>query len=81
MIQVLKISFKSRPILSYTEYVRFWFDAIHCYWSTTQKNRLDPPIIVVCTKEDKFKVNMGILSKYASNITVDYKNVKKYHGS
>ncbi|CAC5411135.1 unnamed protein product [Mytilus coruscus] len=38
-----------------TQYVNFWFDAIHCYWSTTKKGRLDPPIIVVCTNEDKFK--------------------------
>ncbi|CAG2204511.1 unnamed protein product [Mytilus edulis] len=37
------------------EYVCFWFDAIHCYWSTTKKGRLDPPIIVVCTNEDRFK--------------------------
>ncbi|CAG2188188.1 unnamed protein product [Mytilus edulis] len=37
------------------EYVSFWFDAIHCYWSTTKKGRLDPPIIVVCTNEDKIK--------------------------
>ncbi|CAG2205293.1 unnamed protein product [Mytilus edulis] len=36
-------------------YVSFWFDAIHCYWSTTMKGRLDPPIIVVCTNEDKIK--------------------------
>ncbi|CAC5371715.1 unnamed protein product [Mytilus coruscus] len=35
--------------------VSFWFDVIHCYWSTTKKDRLDPPIIVVCTNEDKFK--------------------------
>ncbi|XP_071142534.1 uncharacterized protein [Mytilus edulis] len=37
------------------QYVSFWFDAIHCYWSTTKKGRLDPPIIVVCTNEDKLK--------------------------
>ncbi|CAC5398288.1 unnamed protein product [Mytilus coruscus] len=37
------------------QYVSFWFDAIHCYWSTTKKGRLDPPIIVVCTNEDQFK--------------------------
>ncbi|CAG2209593.1 unnamed protein product [Mytilus edulis] len=37
------------------QYVRFWFDAIHCYWSTSKENRLDPPIIVVCTNEDKIK--------------------------
>ncbi|XP_076084380.1 uncharacterized protein LOC143055122 [Mytilus galloprovincialis] len=37
------------------EYVCFWFDAIHCYWSTTRKGRLDPAIIVVCTNEDRFK--------------------------
>ncbi|XP_076084377.1 uncharacterized protein LOC143055119 [Mytilus galloprovincialis] len=37
------------------EYVCFWFDVIHCYWSTTKKGRLDPPIIVVCTNEDRFK--------------------------
>ncbi|VDI30733.1 Hypothetical predicted protein [Mytilus galloprovincialis] len=37
------------------QYVRFWFDAIHCYWSTTKRGRLDPPIIVVCTNEDRFK--------------------------
>ncbi|VDI54340.1 Hypothetical predicted protein [Mytilus galloprovincialis] len=37
------------------QYVSFWFDAIHCYWSTTKKGRLDPPIIVVCTNEDKVK--------------------------
>ncbi|XP_076084515.1 uncharacterized protein LOC143055269 [Mytilus galloprovincialis] len=36
-------------------YVSFWFDAIHCYWSTTKKGKLDPPIIVVCTNEDKRK--------------------------
>lgn len=80
-MQIFKISFDSRPFLSNTEYVRFWFDAIHCYWSTTQENRLDPPIIVVCTKEDNFKVNMCIPSKHASYITVDYKNVRQYHGS
>ncbi|CAG2192036.1 unnamed protein product [Mytilus edulis] len=39
-----------------TQYVRFWFDAIHCYWSTTKRGQLDPPIIVVCTNEDKFKI-------------------------
>ncbi|CAC5383849.1 unnamed protein product [Mytilus coruscus] len=37
------------------QYVSFWFDAIHCYWSTTKKDKLDPPIIVVCTNEDKIK--------------------------
>ncbi|CAC5411131.1 unnamed protein product [Mytilus coruscus] len=37
------------------QYVRFWFDTIHCYWSTTKDCRLDPPIIVVCTNEDKIK--------------------------
>ncbi|OPL33286.1 neuralized pats1, partial [Mytilus galloprovincialis] len=37
------------------QYVSFWFDAIHCYWSTTKQGRLDPPIIVVCTNEDKLK--------------------------
>ncbi|XP_063408095.1 uncharacterized protein LOC134691480 [Mytilus trossulus] len=37
------------------QYVSFWFDAIHCYWSTTKQGRLDPPIIVVCTNEDKIK--------------------------
>ncbi|XP_076084523.1 uncharacterized protein LOC143055275 [Mytilus galloprovincialis] len=37
------------------QYVSFWFDAIHCYWSTTKNGRLDPPIIVVCTNEDKIK--------------------------
>ncbi|XP_052086073.1 uncharacterized protein LOC127723463 isoform X2 [Mytilus californianus] len=37
------------------QYVSFWFDAIHCYWSTTEKGRLDPPIIVVCTNEDQIK--------------------------
>ncbi|XP_063405793.1 probable serine/threonine-protein kinase roco6 [Mytilus trossulus] len=40
---------------SSAQYVSFWFDAIHCYWSTTIEGRLDPPIIVVCTNEDKFK--------------------------
>lgn len=43
-----------------TEYVSFWFDAIHCYWSTANRGRLDPPIIVVCTKEDQFKVKSFI---------------------
>ncbi|VDI68781.1 coiled-coil and C2 domain-containing protein 1 [Mytilus galloprovincialis] len=37
------------------QYVSFWFDAIHCYWSTTKKGKLDPPIIVICTNEDHFK--------------------------
>ncbi|XP_052074212.1 probable serine/threonine-protein kinase pats1 [Mytilus californianus] len=39
------------------QYVSFWFDAIHCYRSTSTyyNYQLDPPIIVVCTKEDKFK--------------------------
>ncbi|XP_076084455.1 uncharacterized protein LOC143055203 [Mytilus galloprovincialis] len=37
------------------QYVSFWFDAIHCYCSTTKQGRQDPPIIVVCTNEDKLK--------------------------
>ncbi|XP_071141746.1 probable serine/threonine-protein kinase roco6 [Mytilus edulis] len=41
--------------VSSAQYVSFWFDAIHCYWSTAIEGRLDPPIIVVCTNEDKFK--------------------------
>lgn len=49
-----------RNYISFTESVSFWFDAIHCYWSTTEHQRLDPPIIVVCTHEDKFEVSMCI---------------------
>ncbi|XP_076084516.1 putative serine/threonine-protein kinase qkgA [Mytilus galloprovincialis] len=37
------------------QYVSFWFDAIHCYWSITKNGTLHPPIIVVCTHEDQIK--------------------------
>ncbi|OPL33499.1 hypothetical protein AM593_10587, partial [Mytilus galloprovincialis] len=52
------------------QYVRFWFDAIHCYWSTstTKKNRLDPPIIVVCTNEDKIKNKKQHKSEFNMNL-------------
>ncbi|XP_063447970.1 uncharacterized protein LOC134727519 [Mytilus trossulus] len=54
----LEFSTAEKPGIDFedsTQYVNFWFDAIHCYWSTTKKGRLDPPIIVVCTNEDKLK--------------------------
>ncbi|XP_052075374.1 probable serine/threonine-protein kinase roco6 [Mytilus californianus] len=54
----LKFSTAEKPGVNFedsAQYVRFWFDVIHCYWSTRVKGRLDPPIIVVCTNEDKFK--------------------------
>lgn len=46
-------------IYVFIEHVSFWFDTIHCYCSTMKKGRLDPPIIVVCTNEDQFKVNLS----------------------
>ncbi|XP_076108934.1 uncharacterized protein LOC143076921 [Mytilus galloprovincialis] len=54
----LEFSTAEKPGIDFedsTQYVNFWFDAIHCYWSTTKEDRLDPPIIVVCTNEDKLK--------------------------
>ncbi|CAC5355627.1 unnamed protein product [Mytilus coruscus] len=62
------------------QYVRFWFDAIHCYWSTSKKGRLDPPIIVVCTNEDKFKEpseRQKRREQFQENLSKVLKNQKK----
>ncbi|VDI15912.1 Hypothetical predicted protein [Mytilus galloprovincialis] len=63
-----------------TQYVRFWFDAIHCYWSTTKRGQLDPPIIVVCTNEDKFKDSSERQKRreqFQENLSKVLKNQKK----
>ncbi|XP_063417029.1 probable serine/threonine-protein kinase roco6 [Mytilus trossulus] len=64
------------------QYVRFWFDAIHCYWSTTKENRLDPPIIVVCTNEDKIKdphKRAKRQDKFKKNLSKILKEQQKEH--
>ncbi|XP_071179589.1 uncharacterized protein [Mytilus edulis] len=38
------------------QYVRFWCDVIHCYWSTTAIKRwLEPAIVIVHTNKDNHK--------------------------
>ncbi|CAC5411139.1 unnamed protein product [Mytilus coruscus] len=62
------------------QHVSFWFDAIHCYWSSTEKSRLDPPIIVVCTNEDKIKEPLERKErqeKFTANLGKILKNQKK----
>ncbi|CAG2230044.1 unnamed protein product [Mytilus edulis] len=63
---------------SAAEYVRFWFNSIHCYrpidpvMSTTNfkiRRQLDPPVIVVCTNEDKVKVNTSSHKGIRENIS------------
>lgn len=58
-------------------YVRFWIDVIHCYWSREKKeDLLDPPIIVVCTNTDRYKVNMKTTSEHITNVSRNIREIK-----
>ncbi|VDI58566.1 Hypothetical predicted protein, partial [Mytilus galloprovincialis] len=38
------------------EYIDFWFDSIHCFCAKYSQDRLDPPVILVCTGADKVNI-------------------------
>ncbi|CAG2224185.1 unnamed protein product [Mytilus edulis] len=51
------------------QYVSFWFDAIHCYWSTTKKGKLDPQSLLY--------VQMKIISRNRQSVINESNNLSK----